>query len=145
VTHPDMTRYFMTIQEASRLVMQAAALGRSGDIMVLNMGEPVKITDLAKAMITLAGAVPDEGIAITYTGLRPGEKLTEELFDEEGLTGSQHENILVARATEFNWDTINSELQQLHELATRRDREKILEKMQEILPTFRSETSTVKP
>jgi FlaA1/EpsC-like NDP-sugar epimerase len=143
VTHPDMTRYFMTIQEASRLVMQAAALGRSGDIMVLNMGEPVKIVDLARAMITLAGAIPEEGISITYTGLRPGEKLTEELFDEEGLTGSQHENILVARATEFDWETINGELQELHELAFKRDREKLLEKIREILPTFRSETTTV--
>ncbi len=144
VTHPDMTRYFMTIQEASRLVMQAAAQGRSGDIMVLNMGEPVKIVDLAKAMITLAGAVPEEGIKITYTGLRPGEKLTEELFDEEGLTESQHENILVARATEFDWETINRELKRLQEFVASRDREAILEKLREILPTFRSEATTVR-
>ncbi len=143
VTHPDMTRYFMTIQEASRLVMQAAALGRTGDIMVLNMGEPVRIVDLAKAMITLAGGIPDEGIKISFIGLRPGEKLSEELFDEEGLTGSDHENILVARATEYDWTSIDNELQTLHELTLQRNREKILEKIREVLPTFRADNATV--
>jgi FlaA1/EpsC-like NDP-sugar epimerase len=89
VTHPEVTRYFMTIKEASLLVMQAAAIGHSGEIMVLNMGEPVLIVELAKAMITLSGAVPDKDILIEYTGLRPGEKLREELFiDAEGLIGA---------------------------------------------------------
>ncbi len=138
VTHPDMTRYFMTIKEASLLVMQAATIGRSGDILVLNMGEPVKILDLANAMITLSGAVPDEDIAITFTGLRPGEKLNEELFEEEGLTSSEHENILVARATEFDWETIQSELRRLEAAVRAQDRAQIIQIFRDIVPVYQS-------
>lgn len=139
VTHPEMTRYFMTIKEASLLVLQAAAIGNSGDILVLNMGEPVNIVELAKAMITLSGKVPDEDIEITYTGLRPGEKLTEELFDEEGLRTSEHENILVARATEFNWEMIRQELERLSVAVHAQDRDTIVQLFQEIVPGYRSE------
>jgi FlaA1/EpsC-like NDP-sugar epimerase len=138
VTHPDMTRYFMTIKEASLLVMQAATIGRSGDILVLNMGEPVKILDLAKAMITLSGAIPDEDIQIVFTGLRPGEKLNEELFDEEGLTSSTHENILVARATDFDLKMIQSELKRLEDAVRRQDRAQIFQLFQEIVPGFQT-------
>ncbi len=136
VTHPEVTRYFMTIKEASLLVMQAAAIGKSGDILVLNMGEPVKIVDLAKAMITLSGAVPDEDITITYTGLRPGEKLTEELFDEEGLKTSEHENILVARPIEFDWQALQQELDGMRSAIEQQDREKVKQLLAEIVPGY---------
>jgi FlaA1/EpsC-like NDP-sugar epimerase len=136
VTHPEVTRYFMTIKEASLLVMQAAAIGKSGDILVLNMGEPVKIVDLAKAMITLSGAVPDEDIAITYTGLRPGEKLTEELFDEVGLKTSEHENILVARPLEFDWQALQQELDGMRSAIEQQDREKVKQLLAEIVPGY---------
>ena len=136
MTHPEVTRYFMTIKEASLLVMQAAAIGKSGDILVLNMGEPVKIVDLAKAMITLSGAVPDEDIAITYTGLRPGEKLTEELFDEEGLKTSEHENILVARSIEFDWQALQQELNGMRSAIEKQDRERVKQLLAEIVPGY---------
>lgn len=136
VTHPEVTRYFMTIKEASLLVMQAAAIGRSGDILVLNMGEPVKIVDLAKAMITLSGAVPDEDIDIRYTGLRPGEKLTEELFDEEGLKSSEHENILVSRPIEFEWSELQEELERMRGAVRIQDRDEVKRILTEIVPGY---------
>jgi FlaA1/EpsC-like NDP-sugar epimerase len=139
VTHPEVTRYFMTIKEASLLVMQAATIGQSGDILVLNMGEPVKIVDLAKAMITLSGAVPDEDIAITFTGLRRGEKLTEELFEEEGLTSSEHENILVARSTSYEWDAIRHELARFGAAVKAQDREAIRKLLQEVVPGYQNQ------
>jgi FlaA1/EpsC-like NDP-sugar epimerase len=98
VTHPDIERYFMTIPEACQLIMQAAAIGRGGEIFVLDMGEPVKIAYLAEQMILLSGKIPNEEIAIEYVGLRPGEKLFEELFYEsEDLAQTAHPKIRVAR------------------------------------------------
>ncbi len=99
VTHPEITRFFMTIPEASQLIMQAAALGQGGEIFVLDMGEPIKITYLAEQMIRLSGKRPGRDIDIQYTGLRPGEKLFEELFhDLENLVGTEHEKIFLAHS-----------------------------------------------
>ena len=97
VTHPEMTRYFMTIAEASQLILEASAMGEDGRIYVLDMGQPVLISDLAKQLIRLSGKTPDKDIEIVYTGLRPGEKLYEELFhQEESLTGTEYEKIHLA-------------------------------------------------
>ncbi len=107
VTHPDITRYFMTIPEASQLIMQAGAMGKGGEIFVLDMGEPVKVNYLAEQMIRLSGKVPGKDIEITYTGLRPGEKLFEELFhDQENLTETTHEKILLAQSRLTEWEYV---------------------------------------
>jgi FlaA1/EpsC-like NDP-sugar epimerase len=99
LTHPDMERFFMTIPEACQLIMQAAAIGRGGEIFVLDMGEPVRIRYLAEQMIRLSGHQPGQDIAIEYIGLRPGEKLFEELFyPSEGLMETGHPKIRVAQA-----------------------------------------------
>ena len=98
VTHPEMTRYFMMIPEACQLILQAAAMGAGGEIFILEMGTPVKIADMARDMIRLSGKVPDQDIQIVYTGLRPGEKLYEELITQgEGIVATAHEKIMVLR------------------------------------------------
>ena len=109
VTDPEITRYFMTIPESTQLIMQAAAMGAGGEIFVLEMGEPIKISDLAEQMIRLSGKIPGQDINITYTGLRPGEKLFEELFyDQESLTETRHEKILLAQCRYVDWSYIQS-------------------------------------
>jgi FlaA1/EpsC-like NDP-sugar epimerase len=120
VTHPEISRYFMTISEASQLIMQAAVLGAGGEIYVLDMGEPVNITYLAEHLIRLAGKEPGRDIEIIYTGLRPGEKLFEQLFHElEPYERTTHEKILLAHPREADWDELREELRS-SELAVRR-------------------------
>ena len=119
ITHPEMERYFMTIHEAVQLVLQAAALGQNGEVFVLDMGEPVKITDLARDMIELSGYQVGEEIQIEYTGLRPGERLSEALFSQdENCSRTQHEKIFVARnGIAPSLDAFTREIQSLEQLA----------------------------
>ena len=120
VTHPEISRYFMTISEASQLIMQAAVLGSGGEIFVLDMGEPVNITYLAEHLIRLAGKEPGRDIEIIYTGLRPGEKLFEQLFHElEPYERTTHEKILLAHPRVADWGELRAELNK-SELAVRR-------------------------
>ncbi len=122
VTHPDMTRYFMTIPEASQLVMQAAGQGRNGEIYILDMGEPVRIVDLAKDLIKLSGFEPDVDIAIAFSGVRPGEKLYEELMTSEEKGGATaHEKIFVAKPSLLELEALDRTVQILQEAALKSD------------------------
>lgn len=136
VTHPDIIRYFMTIPEAVSLVLQAGAYAKGGEIFVLDMGEPVKILDLAKNLIRLSGYVPNEDIMIEFTGLRPGEKLYEELLmDEEGLQNTPNRLIHIGKQIDFDEVLFQGQLDELYEIANRDDDE-IKAAVQKIVPTY---------
>jgi FlaA1/EpsC-like NDP-sugar epimerase len=137
VTHPEMRRYFMTIPEASQLVLQAAAMGNGGEIFVLDMGEPVKIVDLARELITLSGYRPGEDIEIEFTGLRPGEKLFEELSIEgEDMVATQHPKIAVWKNIPKDRETVRAGIEKLLEVAATQDRSKIIQVLKELVPNF---------
>jgi len=139
VTHPEMRRYFMTIPEAVQLVIQAAALGHGGEIFVLDMGEQVRVVDLATELLRLSGLEPGRDVEIVFTDLRPGEKLSEELFaNGEEPRPTQHEKILVAHGNN-TWDSaaLSRHLQALQVLAREGDDTRIIAKMQEIVPEYR--------
>jgi FlaA1/EpsC-like NDP-sugar epimerase len=137
VTHEDMTRYFMTIPEASQLVLQAAELGRNGDVYVLDMGEPVRIIDLAEDLIRLSGFEPGHDIRIEVTGIRPGEKLFEELLTaEEGTTSSRHDKIFIARKTDVDPATIAYYYKELIDAAGAGNDKQIRHYLGELIPTF---------
>ena len=136
VTHPEITRFFMTIPEAAQLVLQAAAYARGGEIFVLDMGSPVKIYDLAQKMIRLSGLKPNEDIEIKFTGLRPGEKLYEELLmNEEGLKKTAHSKIFVGSPIDITPDVLNEKLQKLQN-AVPQDEDTIKRIISEVVPTY---------
>jgi FlaA1/EpsC-like NDP-sugar epimerase len=139
VTHPEMKRYFMTIPEACSLVLQAAAMGQGGELFILDMGEPVKIVDLARDLIRLSGLIPDRDVQIAFTGLRPGEKLFEELsLDEEAAMKTRHPRIFIGKVQAPSAARIDGLIDELEEMAVRQNSDKILGKFQEIVPEFQT-------
>ena len=147
VTHPEMKRYFMATSEAVILVLQAAAFGEGGEVFVLDMGEPIKIVDLAREMIRLCGLEPDVDIQIEFTGLRPGEKLFEELLGaEEGSEPTEHPKIFkarqVARKVSNDYNNDNWLMGKIDRLiatcVNNASREEIMSTLKEILPTYRT-------
>ena len=141
-THPDIIRYFMTIPEACRLVLEAAFMGKGNEIFVFDMGTPVKIADLARRMIELAGLVPEQDIEIKYTGLRPGEKLYEELLaTKENTLPTENEKIYRAQVREYDYEDICTVMNPLIDLAIRVDKMGTVRMMKGIVPEFKSKNS----
>ncbi|MGO4478347.1 polysaccharide biosynthesis protein [Massilia sp. 2TAF26] len=141
LTHPEITRYFMTIPEAAQLVIQAGSMGQGGDVFVLDMGEPVKIADLAKKMIQLSGnevrsPMSESGIEIRYVGLRPGEKLYEELLIGDNVSGTDHPLIMRAQEAEIAWPFLEIMLKHLDEACARSDQDAIRAQLRKIVPEF---------
>jgi FlaA1/EpsC-like NDP-sugar epimerase len=143
VTHPNITRFFMTIPEACQLVLEAGSMGKGGEIFVFDMGKPVSIADLAKKMIRLYGYLPGVDIDIKFTGLRPGEKLYEELLmDSENTIATYHEKIMIARIRNIQNDQLTEDLNLLFELARHRDATmELVTQMKKIVPEFLSNNS----
>lgn len=142
ITHPDITRYFMTIPEACQLVLEAGAMGKGGEIFIFDMGKSVKIVDLAKKMIQLSGMTLDKDIYIKYTGLRPGEKLYEELLNNsENTVPTHHGQILIAKVREYDYETISGEIDSLILLFDKQDNFSIVGKMKQIVPEYKSNNS----
>jgi FlaA1/EpsC-like NDP-sugar epimerase len=137
VTHPEMRRYFMTIPEASQLVLQAGAMGAGGEIFILDMGEPVRIVDLARDLITLSGLRPDEDIDITFSGMRPGEKLFEELSTSaENADKTKHPKIFIGRVRPHEWDRVLGGIERLFSLADGRDGELVRAALNAMVPEY---------
>ncbi|SCK03891.1 UDP-glucose 4-epimerase [uncultured Clostridium sp.] len=137
LTHPDIIRYFMLIPEAAQLVIQAGAYAKGGEIFILDMGKPVKIHDLAVNLIKLSGYEPGKDIEIKVTGLRPGEKLYEELLmDEEGLTETKHKKIFIGKPSSFDLDTLKVEIDEIMKIAESGNKVMLREKLHEIVPTY---------
>ena len=142
VTHPEITRYFMTIPESCRLVLEAAVMGEGGEIYIFDMGRPVRIQDLARKMIALSGLEPEKEIDIVYTGLRPGEKLYEELLNNrEDTIPTHHEKILKARVINHDYDQVSNMLDILGELLKDKNELKIVALMKDLVPEYKSAIS----
>ncbi|MEE8181755.1 MAG: UDP-N-acetylglucosamine 4,6-dehydratase family protein, partial [Candidatus Thorarchaeota archaeon] len=137
ITHPEMIRYFMTVPEAVQLVIQAGSMGNGGEIFVLDMGEPVRIVDLAKDLIKLSGLEPEIDIDIEFVGIRPGEKLYEELFTEnESLDATKNERIFLTMAEKVDKTLFEKQLSNLLRLAGDLDRDGVLRQIKEIIPSY---------
>ena len=142
VTHPHITRYFMTIPEACRLVLEACWMGRGGEIFVFDMGKSVRIIDLAHKMIRLAGLIPNHDIKIEYTGLRPGEKLFEELLnDNENTMPTHHEKIMIGRVREYVFTDVEKAIYSLIESANKNEDREVVSKMKNLVLEYKSENS----
>ena len=142
VTHPDIIRYFMTISEAVSLVLTAGEIAKGGEIFVLDMGEPVKIRDLAENLIRLSGFEPNEQIKIEYMGLRPGEKLYEELLlDEEGIKQTKSKKIYIGNPIDIDKDEFVSGIEQLRAACESNDPQKIEKVISFMVPTFNHKTN----
>ncbi len=145
VTHPEITRFFMTIPEAARLVIQAGSMAKGGEIFVLDMGKPVKILDLAMDMIRISGYTPGVDMKIEFTGLRPGEKLYEELLqDEEGTSETSHDGIFIGSPSHVTWEEIERILKELREALAASSDEAIIECLKRNVPTYHPERNMEK-
>ncbi len=139
VTHREITRYFMTIPEACRLVLEASVIGKSGYIYVFDMGQPVKIYDLAEKMIKLVGLIPEKDIRIEFSGLRPGEKLYEELLNDSEITEqTTHEKIMKAKVREYHFQDILPQIESIISIAQKEDKYQLVVTMKRIVPEFLS-------
>jgi FlaA1/EpsC-like NDP-sugar epimerase len=137
VTHPEMRRYFMTIPEAAQLVLQASSMGKGGEIFVLDMGQPVRIADLARQLILLSGLKPDEDVRIEFTGARPGEKLYEELnIDDETVLPTYHNKIKIFAGGSFPPERALSHLAALRGACARRDLAALLAELRDMVPDY---------
>lgn len=142
VTHPEITRYFMTIPEACQLVMEAGSMGNGGEIYVFDMGKSVKIVELAKKMIKLSGFVPNKDINIEYTGLRPGEKLYEELLNDlENTLPTHHQKIMIATVRSYNFDEVCMHINRLIQHIEVQDGRKLVALMKQLVPEYKSNNS----
>ncbi|MCI5224800.1 MAG: polysaccharide biosynthesis protein, partial [Candidatus Electrothrix sp. AR4] len=137
VTHPEITRYFMSIEEAAQLILQAGAMGEGGEIFILKMGEPIKIVQMARELIKLAGRTPDTDVEIKYTGLREGEKLYEELITEgEGIVETGHEKIMVLRGDGINSSKLFMGIENLQKVAQNYDSHAVKAEIKRILSEY---------
>ena len=142
VTHPEITRYFMTIPEACRLVLEAGCMGIGGEIFIFDMGKSVKIVELAKKMIRLAGLVPNEDIKIQFSGLRPGEKLFEELLnDNENTMPTHHEKIMIGKVREYVFEEIELQIHGMVNSAENNDDRQVVMQMKALVNEFKSKNS----
>jgi len=143
ITHPEIIRYFMTIPEACQLVLEAGGMGNGGEIYIFDMGKPVKIIDLARKMIQLAGYEPDKEMEIKIIGLRPGEKLYEELLNDTSKTlPTHHEKIMIAQENEEDYNQIISDINELISISLNKDEVEIVQYMKKIVPEYKSLNST---
>lgn len=142
VTHPDVTRFFMTIPEACQLVLEAGAMGNGGEIFIFDMGKSIRIIDLARKMVKLSGLTLGKDIQVVFSGLRPGEKIYEELLaDKETTLPTHHEKIMIAKVREYDFKNVSNDIDQLITMFRSQDNESIVKKMKEIVPEFVSANS----
>jgi len=146
VTHPDVKRYFMTVREAVQLVLQASIMGGRGEVFILDMGEPIKIVDLARNMIQLTGLVPSRDIEIRFTGLRPGEKLYEELvLNDENVLTTQHERIKIVAGNLIDYHRMQAWIRDLHAAIRTRDRAATITLLKELIPEYSVSPDCLRP